>query len=153
MLARIDPVAYKFEQPSYSKIHDVFHCSLLKPHVGSTPAESRQLPADSLENHPLLSPLAVLDSRTIITEGISQQQVLVQWTGLAPEEASWENWQAMREVYNFEDKVEFEGVGIDTVTRNQGGKTSNSQPIVAKEVRPIRTKKPPSKYQDHILYK
>lgn len=59
----------------------------------------------------------------------------------------------MREVYNLEDKIEFEGVGIDTVTRNQGGKTSNSQSTVAKEARPIRTKKPPSKYQDHILYK
>lgn len=42
---------------------------------------------------------------------------------------------------------------FDTITRNQGGKTSNSRPTVAKEARPIRTKKPPSKYQDHILYK
>ena len=155
MLARIGPVAYKLELPSYSKIHDVFHCSLLKPHVGPPPAESGQLPVDSLGNNPILTPLVILDKRIVIVNGSPQQQVLVQWTGLAPEEASWEAWQTMQEVYNLEDKVEFEGMGIDTDTTPSGG-ISNEQPTVLQpntaEVRPTRTKRIPSKYNDHLLY-
>jgi hypothetical protein len=127
----------------------------LKPHVGPPPAESGQLPADSLGNNPILTPLVILDKRIVIVDGSPQQQVLVQWTGLAPEEASWEAWQTMQEVYNLEDKVEFEGMGIDTDTTPSGG-ISNEQPTVLQpntaEVRPTRTKRIPSKYNDHLLY-
>ena len=33
--------------------------------------------------------------------------VLVQWSGLAPEDTSWEHWDTLRASYNLEDKVIF----------------------------------------------
>lgn len=38
VLEKVDPVAYRIELPSNSKIHDVFHCSMLKPHEGIVPS-------------------------------------------------------------------------------------------------------------------
>ena len=51
--------------------------------------------------------------------------VLVQWTGLAPEDASWESWAALRETYNLEDEVVFEGGGVDSTSQNRA--THNSK--------------------------
>ncbi|CAI8595105.1 unnamed protein product [Vicia faba] len=82
----------------------------------------------------------------------AQQQVLVQWTGLAPEKASWEVWQMMQQVYNLEDKVEFGGVDIGT-DADQGSGISKLQPTIINDVRPIRVRKLPSKFKNHIVYK
>lgn len=163
IVARIGPVAYKLELPSNAKIHNVFHCSLLKPHAGPAPTSIVELPPDSVENHPVVTPLTILDSRTVTVDGLPQQQVLVQWTGLPPEETSWENWKELHKLYNLEDKVGFEGVDIDANTRNEGvTNTSNTngpvavntkdQPITS-NMRPQRLKKAPGKLKDHILYK
>ena len=34
--------------------------------------------------------------------------VLVQWTGLLPEDSSWESWDVLKRDYNLEDKVVLE---------------------------------------------
>jgi hypothetical protein len=90
IIERVGKVAYKLELPSYSKIHNVFHCSVLKPHIGSIPTVVDDLPNDAVDNHPLVSPLAILATREELIDGKMQVQVLVQWAGLSPYDTSWE---------------------------------------------------------------
>lgn len=85
------PVAFKLNLPDSSKIHPVFHSSLLKLHHGPFTSITAPLPNIAFNNHPLISPLAVLDSKTDISSNLPRRQVLVQWLGLAPEDTSWED--------------------------------------------------------------
>jgi len=38
--------------------------------------------------------------------------VLVQWNGLTPEDASWEEWTTLHNAYDLEDDVEFPREGF-----------------------------------------
>ncbi|GAU38891.1 hypothetical protein TSUD_67540 [Trifolium subterraneum] len=109
VLARIGHVAYHLELPASSKIHPVFHCSLLKPHQGplDTTTNSPILPPASVHNHPIISPLAIISSKWNTSTDPSTRMVLVQWKGLNPEDTSWENWPTLSETYHLEDKVSF----------------------------------------------
>ena len=152
ILAGVGPVAYKLELPSHAKIHNVFHCSLLKQYSGPIPPTVDQLPPDSVDNNPIVSPLAILSARTTIQDGLSCKQVLVQWNGLLPEDTTWEDWEILKQNYNIEDKVNFDGVGIVTSPSSIDG------PIAANDIgpakkRPTRNRKMPIRFNDHIVYK
>lgn len=82
--AKVGSVAYKLALPPQSKIHNVFHCSLLKLHKGPPPSLIDQLPPLSLDNNPLLTPLAILDFQTKWENGSPVRMALVQWHGLSP---------------------------------------------------------------------
>lgn len=114
VLAKVGLVAYKLELPSHSRIHNVFHSSLLNLHEGVPPTVIDQIPHDSINNHPVVTPLVVLEFQTRLIEGISMRFALVQWQGLSPDDTSWENWEELRRDYNLEDKVDFVGGSIDT---------------------------------------
>jgi hypothetical protein len=63
------------------------------------------------DNQPIVQPLAIVGWRLGDND---QQQVLLQWQGLLPEDTSWEDLKAMRVTYpnpNLEDKVFFEEEG------------------------------------------
>ncbi|XP_058784803.1 uncharacterized protein LOC131659663 [Vicia villosa] len=149
---RIGQVAYKLELPSHSKIHNVFHCSLLKPYLGPIPPDAPILPHDSVDNHPIVTPLAILNSRIISVNGQQIQQVLVQWNGLPPEDTTWENWQDLQISYNLEDKVEFDGIGNDTDSAAAVNNGSEAK-INTTSTRPVRNKRLPAKFNDHLIYK
>ncbi|WVZ17843.1 hypothetical protein V8G54_010825, partial [Vigna mungo] len=91
VLMRIGPVAYKLELPSYAKIHDVFHCSRLKAHVGPPPVEVDHLPPNFIDSHPVITPLAILDFKIEDVNNKSSHLALVQWLGLSLDNTSWEN--------------------------------------------------------------
>ncbi|GAU44853.1 hypothetical protein TSUD_112270 [Trifolium subterraneum] len=150
ILERIGKVAYRLSLAPHSKIHDVFHCSLLKPHEGPPLTNIDQLPPYSINHHPLVTPLAIVGSQDRLIKGRVERYVLVQWQGLSLEDTTWENWKDLSTVYNLEDKVGLEGDDIDT---HLGGVASTSQRNVVgpyTEVLPKRKIVKPSKWNDFI---
>ncbi|WVZ16640.1 hypothetical protein V8G54_009622 [Vigna mungo] len=112
--ARIGLVAYQLDLPPSSKIHPVFHCSLLKLHKGLLPTTPTGLPPLALDNKPIIEPLAILDTKMDSSTSPPTKLVLVQWKGLAPEDTTWEPWTVLNSDYHLEDKVPFAAVGIDS---------------------------------------
>ncbi|MCI39267.1 hypothetical protein A2U01_0060498, partial [Trifolium medium] len=60
LIKAVGEVAFQLELPSSSKIHPVFHVSQLKSCFGDTTA-ALNLPAEAMDNSPIIQPLAVLD--------------------------------------------------------------------------------------------
>ncbi|GKE20188.1 ty3-gypsy retrotransposon protein [Tanacetum coccineum] len=115
--ARVGKVAYRLALPASSKIHPVFHVSILKTFVGSDSVEVAGLPEELQDGQPVEQPLTICDTRRVLRNGSPERQVLVQWIGGSPEEATWEwlsEFKAAYPTYNLEDKVVFEAGGNDT---------------------------------------
>ena len=85
---RIGPVAYRLELPPHSRIHPVFHVSLLKLHPGETPTTPGFLPETTKGNDPIVAPLTILDWKLDASTSPPSRQVLVQWNGLSPEDST-----------------------------------------------------------------
>lgn len=92
IIEQVDSVAYRLQLPASSKIHPVFHCSLLKAHQGPLIDNPAPLSSDALDNRPLLEPLSLLDWKWDTTTSPPTKLVLVQWLGLAPEGTTLESW-------------------------------------------------------------
>lgn len=65
ILRRVGVVAYELDLPAASRVHPVFHVSLLKPCHGTTVAQVSPLPMVEMEETKNLTPFAVLDSRWV----------------------------------------------------------------------------------------
>lgn len=140
--ARIGIVAYKLTLLAESRIHHVFHVSLLRKCHGEPQSQRAPLPAITHEDLPILSPTAVLKSRNL--NGILP--VLVAWQGCNTHDATWEEvteiqqlfpsfWETVR--YDLEDKVEVSPAGIVT--------NANIPEITS---RPMRNRNRPAHYRD-----
>ena len=114
IIKTISIVAYRLALPEPSKIHNVFHCSLLKPHHGPTANITTPLPPQAADNHPLIEPLNILNTKWDDTTSPPSLLALVQWKGLAPEETSWEHWDDICTTYHLEENVVLLEGGIDT---------------------------------------
>ena len=114
IVKRIEKVAYRLALPVISKIHPVFHVSILKLFTGNGSDMVAQLLEEFKERQPMEQPVGVCDSRMVMKNGKLEQQVLVQWTSRSPEEATWEWLTEFKATYpacNLEDKVVSEDGG------------------------------------------
>jgi hypothetical protein len=146
ILAKVGAVAYRLELPTHSKIHDVFHVSLLKLYEGPTPLQVDQLPALSFDNNLVVAPLVILDFQTQLIDGKPTCFALVQWEGLLADDTSWELWDELKTTYNLEDKVDFnEGSIVMDPSMVNGPNGSKS------EARPKRIIKLPKRLEDCVM--
>lgn len=99
MLERVGSSAYRLDLPAESQIHPVFHTSQLKEfHPDYSPVFSdlpslRKLDSSSLE------PEIILDSRLTKKGNTAITQVLVKWTSLPTEMATWEDYYVLKNHY------------------------------------------------------
>ncbi|KAH1238306.1 Cold-responsive protein kinase 1 [Glycine max] len=133
-------VAYRLQLPASSKIHPVFHYSLLRPHHSPLKQRRSPLPRDAHENHPFMEPLSILSLRLDSSTNPPTQLVLVQWIGFAPKDSTWEKWDNIGALYHLEDKVIFPG----------GGDDSKSPVPANHEGRPKRSTTRPAHLKDYV---
>jgi len=110
VIHRLGNVAYKLELPVGSKIHLVFHVSLLKKHMGPTTTFNTQLPEAPYAER-VIVPQAILDSRG----AAHKKEDLIHWRGYSPANATWENSSVMEQQFPevvLEDKDFFKKGGM-----------------------------------------
>lgn len=112
--ARIGEVVYRLKLPEGIKIHLVFHVSLLKKWIGEGTPSTRSL-SPLRDNGVLkLQHESILQVRWSTREKEEVADVLVQWQGLHPEDATWEAFDQIEAIFpnftmNLGDRVRFEG--------------------------------------------
>ncbi|MCH86988.1 Ty3/gypsy retrotransposon protein, partial [Trifolium medium] len=130
IIEKIGAVAYKLKLPEESRVHPVFHVSLLKRAVGNYQEED-ELPDLMEEQIELYVPETVLATRRMKQNGEENKQLLIHWKGKNVEEATWEDELMIRSQFpNFdlEDKVHFEGGGI--VRTQDDGEEIAPNPVI-----------------------
>lgn len=90
ILERIGKAPYRLQLPEGTRVHPVFHCSLLKPfhHSTTDPVSPLPLPVTFVENQPIITPLVIVGTHQDPTSTDPKLQVLVQWEGLSPDDTS-----------------------------------------------------------------
>ncbi|KAJ3709255.1 hypothetical protein LUZ61_012960 [Rhynchospora tenuis] len=119
ILEKVGPVAYKLHLPAASSIHPVVHVFQLKARVGSGQAVAPQLPLMGHTAPSLHLPAAILARRLIKRRNAPIPQIFVQWQDLPPEEASWEDYDVIKQKFPtaiLEDKDNFNGGGMSDST-------------------------------------
>ncbi|XP_075101120.1 uncharacterized protein LOC142176753 [Nicotiana tabacum] len=121
VLKKVGLVAYQLDLPHGSQIHPVFHISQLKRRVGPAIVPNQQPLVCDSDGRVLVQPLAILKRRMVKFNNAATVKVLVQWTNLSEEEATWEDWGYIK-VFGILDR-EVEKL-FDVITTN--GKEGNN---------------------------
>lgn len=95
ILAKIGSVAYKLELPVDSKVHLVFHVSLLKKKMGSAIVVQSNLPSTRKDGQFTVQPVAILQRQMIKKDNATEVKGLVQWSNLLPED-TWEDYSFLK---------------------------------------------------------
>lgn len=142
ILQRIGSVAYKLELPADTKIHPVFHVSLLKASFGP-PGHST---GDLSKLYPDVDIALLPESVEAQRNWNGLEQVLIKWDGKPIEEATWENVEEIQIQFpgflDIEGNVQAQGVGDDTIVGTAAMPTSGPA------TRPERHRRMPARLLD-----
>jgi Chromo (CHRromatin Organisation MOdifier) domain len=141
---RIGTVAYRLRLPAGSVIHLVIHISQLKKHLARGTTISPTLPIVSFEGQLKIFREYVLARRAIKRNNMVVPQLLVKWSNLTEDDASWEDYTVLKERYPdalLEDKKFFEdrGVSDEEMTMISATKVSNKERERAREEKEIQS--------------
>ncbi|KAL4592802.1 hypothetical protein LXL04_005807 [Taraxacum kok-saghyz] len=149
IIEKIGQVAYRLQLPAESKIHPVFHVSLLKQAFGNHPPCTKPLPSVVDQQYNPFYPEAILETR-ITTTGITE--ALVQWKNRDLAEATWESYEDLRQQFptfrisdtqELEDELCSHQGGIDTGPDNQDSEAQQEP-----NARPKRTTRLPARFRE-----
>ncbi len=96
---RVGPVAYRLRLPVGSKVHLVFYISQLKQGVRRQEQISSKDRAVDLEGEVLAQPEQILERRLAPRRNRAITQVLIKWSNLSPEAATWEDYWDLKKWY------------------------------------------------------
>jgi hypothetical protein len=105
VLKAVGKGSYQLLLPESAKIHDVFHVSQLKKHIGTRAIPHDKLPLVTPDGKVKIFPLAVLERRIVpgpSPDGdyeIPVPQWLVHWEYMTPTEATWEDAAFMQRAF------------------------------------------------------
>ncbi|CAM8889881.1 unnamed protein product [Rhodiola kirilowii] len=124
IIARIGPVAYKLALPSYSQIHNIFHIALLRKCSDPTTAQCLPLSDSFIDLRPAPHPAEILAHRKVKSKSGWSDQLLIQWSGESPKDATWETLDSIRQdfpSFDLEVKVVFDhGGNVTRLSPNKG---------------------------------
>ena len=116
IIEKINEVVFRLALPLGTRLHNAFHVGLLKKFVGQPPESPPPLPPTQ-HGAIIVVPSQALKAR--LYRGV--RQILVQWEGLPPSSASWEDlasFQTRYPSFQLEDKLLLEG-GSDVLWGKQ----------------------------------
>jgi Chromo (CHRromatin Organisation MOdifier) domain len=108
IIGKIGAVAYKLNLPQGSLIHPVFHVSQIKTCKGNVKEVAAQLPVIGPKDNWRIEPVAILDKRVYKKNNQVAVKVLIKWSNLDEEEATWEDYENSRNQFpnlELEDKL------------------------------------------------
>ncbi|KAI5426518.1 hypothetical protein KIW84_032089 [Lathyrus oleraceus] len=133
VIAKVGEVAYRLQLPDQSRIHPVFHVSLLKKAVGDYQVLG-ELPKDlELTDDSDVYPEKVMGSRVTMKGGVTVQQSLIKWRHKTWEDVTWEDnavLQGQFPDFCLEDKAVSMEAGIDRKMDQVVGLDSGPKPKV-----------------------
>ena len=130
VLERVGQVAYKLQLPEGTRVHPVFHVSLLKRVVGDGATVSKELPPFNEDGAVDLEPDAIVDTRWVKKGPRFVEESLVTWKQLPKEDATWEDTTLLKELFpgkDLEDKVHFQGRDNDKLRKSMRVPIKNSK--------------------------
>jgi Chromo (CHRromatin Organisation MOdifier) domain len=93
--SKIGFVAYRLNLPPGSAIHPVIHVSQLKKHIARGQPVSPSLPILSPVSQLLIYPEYIITRHAIKRDNEAVPQLLVKWSNLAEDDASWEDYDTL----------------------------------------------------------
>lgn len=92
IVEKIGKVAYRLELPESSKIHHVFHVSLLKKFIGKDNIPATDLPEVNEAGTFVIALSHILGCRVLRRRGVDVFQIQVQWLNSVASAATWEDF-------------------------------------------------------------